>query len=337
MPIFDPEEVKLMSRDALSFPVLESVAEMVDHCTLVHFHPEHLKPAVVHWGHLLRTEGAWEHPCHFYEGEENTARWIFVLDVLNHCFWPDRGEEPWTCRYAGCDYSGYWGLAAALKAAMESGIPLTDSTYLSRITRSQLENIFEGRGVMPLCEERARNLREAGEILLSQWAGDIVNLIEDARENAVDAVLKIVSSFPSFRDEALYRGRPVYFWKRAQLFVSDLHSAFGGKGFGTFQDMDRLTAFADYKLPQVLRCLNVISYEPDLRQRIDGLEPVMASSLEEVEIRAMTIWAVEALRGAFQDEISAATSTQIDGWLWRLGQLEPFRQKPYHRCRTIFY
>lgn len=327
-----------MFRNELPFPVLESVARVVDHCALVRYHPEKLKSALVRWGHHLRTgAGLWEHPCHYFDGKENTVRWIFVLDVLNHCFWPDPGEEPWSVRYAGRDYSGYWGLAAALKAAVESGIPLTDSGYLSRVTRSELEGLFKGRGVIPLCGERARNLREAGEILLSQWGGDIVHLVEEARGSAVQAVLKIVSDFPSFRDEANYLGQPVHFWKRAQLFISDLHSAFGGTGFGMFRDMHRLTAFADYKLPQVLSCLGVISYEPSLRQRIDRLEPLEASSSEEVEIRAITIWAVEGLKIASHSESSAVTSIRIDDWLWRLGQLEPFRRKPYHRCRTIFY
>ncbi|HAA05676.1 MAG TPA: hypothetical protein DCE18_20245, partial [Syntrophobacteraceae bacterium] len=27
----------------------------------------------------------------------------------------------------------------------------------------------------------------------------------------------------------------------------------------------------------------------------------------------------------------------IDQWLWQLGQMEEFRAKPYHRCRTLFY
>lgn len=326
-----------MSIDSLVFPVLDSVADVVARCGLVHLQPEYLRPAVVQWGHLLWKNADWEHPCHFFDGTENTARWIFVLDVLNHCFWPDKGEDPWTRHHAGSDYSGYYGLAGALRAAMESKVPITDSRFLSRITRSELEELLGGKGVMPLCEERARNLRETGEVLLSRWSGDIVNLIEDARGSAVEVVLKIVSSFQSFRDEAVYKGFPVFFWKRAQLFVSDLHAAFGGKGLGRFRDMERLTAFADYKLPQVLRSLRVLTYDHGLESKIDGLEILAPASPEEVEVRAMAIWAVEALKTAFRDEGIHATSTQIDGWLWRLGQLEPFRRKPYHRCRTIFY
>jgi hypothetical protein len=56
-----------------------------------------------------------------------------------------------------------------------------------------------------------------------------------------------------------------------------------------------------------------------------------------VEIRAATIWAVEAFKKSFEKAGKKLNSAKIDNWLWQLGQLEPFRRKPYHRCRTIFY
>ena len=101
--------------------------------------------------------------------------------------------------------------------------------------------------------------------------------------------------------------------------------------------MERLTAFADYKLPQVLRELGIISYHPELAARIDALEYLQAGSEEEVEIRAMTVWAVEELRRGFQEHGRKVTSPRIDNWLWQLGQMDAFRKRPYHRCRTIFY
>jgi hypothetical protein len=129
----------------------------------------------------------------------------------------------------------------------------------------------------------------------------------------------------------------VYFWKRAQIFVSDLHSAFQGSRWGAFDDIARLTAFADYKLPQVLRELGVISYHPGLARRIDGLVYLDAGSEEEIEIRAMTIHAVEELKKAFARTGKAVSAAAVDNWLWQLGQSDAFRHRPYHRCRTIFY
>ena len=326
-----------VSNNESGLPVLTSVASMLPLIRRVFFHPEHLEAAVIQWGHLLEEHPQWHHPCHYFDGSEKTVRWIFVLNVLNHCFWPDRDRPAWAVTYGGADYSGYWGLAASLKRAMDNGVPVTDAAYLSRLPAEDLRDVFSGEGEIPLFEERLNNLREAGRIVESHWSGDIVNLVESARESAVLAVRKIIASFPSFRDQAEYGGSTVYFWKRAQLFASDLHLAFDGKKWGRFHDIEELTAFADYKLPQVLRELGVILYRADLGQRIDRMDLLEPGGEEEVEIRSMTIHAVEALREAFARAGKPVASSRVDNWLWQLGQLEPFRRRPYHRCRTIYY
>lgn len=351
-------------------PVLASCEKVASRAALVFMHPEKIEAAVLKWGHLLDSENAWEHPCHFFDGTEKTARWIFTLDVLNHCFWPEAGKPAWTVRFGNEDYSGYWGLAASLKRAMEEGFPVTDPAWLSRIAESDLHSIFsylpesEIKGTenlppasgplisenpetsaflahgsrIPLFSERLRNLREAGSVILSEHGGDIVSLLDKVERSAVRLVKSIVHHFPSFRDEAVYSGAPVFFWKRAQIFAADLHAAFSGKGLGQFKDIQALTAFADYKVPQVLRELGIISYRPELAEKIDGLSYLHSGSVEEVEIRAMTVVAVERIKESIRPESEyPVTSAEIDSWLWRLGQMDEFRKHPYHRCRTIFY
>ncbi len=286
---------------------------------------------------MLNPSGGWDHPCHFRDHSAETVRWVFVLDVLNHCFWPDPGQPTWTVHCHGQPWSGYWGLAASLKRAREESVPITRAEFLADLTEDDLKRIFRGDGEIPLFQERLANLREAGHILIREWGGDVLNLVESARGSGAGLAARLVASFPSFRDEARYDGRTVRFWKRAQLLVSDLYQAFDGKGFGAFSDLHELTAFADYKLPQVLRALGIISYEPVLEETVDGLQYLEAGSPEEVEIRAMTIWAVEEIKKAFGQDGHDVTSAVMDQWLWQLGQLEPFRKKPYHRCRTIYY
>ena len=191
--------------------------------------------------------------------------------------------------------------------------------------------------VVPPEQERLANLREAGQVLLSRWHGDLIHLLEATRGSAVRTVQEVVASFPGFQDEAQYRGQKVFFWKRAQLFVADVHAAFSGQGWGRYGDIAALTAFADYKLPQVLRELGILSYHPDLAGRVDLRQNLSSGGEEEIEIRAMTLWAVEALKKTFELSGKKVTGVWVDQWLWQLGQLEPFRKKPYHRCRTIFY
>lgn len=318
-------------------PVLSSIEPVIAQGRWVEFHPEHVGTVVAQWMKTVVEPSEWGHPCHFFDGTEETVRWIFVLDVLNHCFWPRKGEPLWAVTYKGVSCSGYWGLAAALKHAMDRGIPITNAAFLSQMSANELSQILSGQGIIPLFEERLHNLRETGRILQAQCGGDVVRLIGGAEGSAVRAVGNIVSSFPSFRDEAIYRGRRVHFWKRAQLVVGDIHLAFSGKEWGDFFDIDCLTAFADYKLPQVLRELGVISYHRDLSRVVDQMEELAPGSEQEVEIRAMTILAVEEIKKALAMAGENVTSSELDNWLWHLGQLEPYRKKPYHRCRTIFY
>lgn len=321
----------------MSLPVLSSVQKVVAQSSRVFMHPEAIEPAVRFWGSLKTGHGGWQHPCHFFDGTEETVHWIFVLDVLNHCFWPDIGKPAWTVTYAGSPWSGYWGLAAGLKRAQEAGMPLTSSSFLAGVSEETLRHIFSGDGEIPLFEERLFNLREAGRVLQSQWQGDFVHVLASAEGDAARAVRNIVDAFPSFRDETLYKDETVYFWKRAQICVADIHAAFEGKEWGQLSRTEELTAFADYKLPQVLRELGIISYHPELARRVDAMELLEPGGEEEVEIRAMTVWAVEAFKEAFRTQGSVVTSAWVDHWLWQLGQEDRFRKRPYHRCRTIFY
>lgn len=274
---------------------------------------------------------------HYFDGTAVTAEWIFVLDTINHCFWPDVGSPLWTIYYRGEALSGYWALAASLKRAMEEGIQIHQAETLVSMDSQTLAHILSGRGKIPLFEDRLANLRQAGQVLLDRFQGSFVHVLEEARGSPVELVSLIVSQFPSFNDITSYDGKSVYFLKRAQLLIQDLWSTFSGESWGEFRDLWQLTAFADYKLPQVLRHLGLIHYRPSLAERIQKLMFIPPDSPEEVEIRAATVWAVELIRQALSTRGQEATSAQIDNWLWNLGQEDTYRRLPYHRTRTIFY
>ncbi len=283
------------------------------------------------------TQNFWSTEIHFFDGTEETVRWIFLLDTLNHCFWPDPGNPPWAVFHNNKEYSGYEGLAVSLKRAIEEGIPLTDPDFLITLNENMLAHIFRGRGMIPMLRHRTENLKEVGRVLKEQWRGDVVNIVEAASQSAKSLVEKIVTYFNSFKDEANYKGKTVYFWKRAQLFVSDLYIAFNGTKWGEFKDIQCLTAFADYKLPQVLRHLGILEYDQELEHKIESKIILPSGSKEEVEIRAATVQAVELIKNALQKRKIPCNSALIDNWLWSLGQEKEFRKKPYHLCRTIFY
>ena len=153
----------------------------------------------------------------------------------------------------------------------------------------------------------------------------------------LNLVRLLTEKLASFRDVAEYLGSRVFFYKRAQIFAADLHAAFDGKGWGSFKDIDKLTAFADYKLPQVLRHLGIFDYAEALAQKVDEKIHLDEGSPEEIEIRANTIWAVELIQRELEQMGKRLRSIEIDWILWNLGQGMEFRVKPYHRTLTIFY
>ena len=60
----------------------------------------------------------------------------------------------------------------------------------------------------------------------------------------------------------------VFFYKRAQIFVADIHGAFTGQGLGKFHDVGLLTMFADYRVPVVLQVAGVLQYSPSLDSKV---------------------------------------------------------------------
>jgi hypothetical protein len=201
----------------------------------------------------------------------------------------------------------------------------------------QLAEILGGRGELPLMKERLENLRELGNVLLTEFGGEAFNLIEAAEGSALTLVRLLAAKLRSFQDVAEFEGHEVFLYKRGQLFAADLYGAFHGKGWGHFHDIVKLTAFADYKLPQVLRHAGIFQYAPPLAGSVDRLIHLEPGSPEEVEIRANTIWAVELIRRELERLGKQLKAFEIDWMLWNLGQKEEFRAKPYHRTMTIYY
>lgn len=291
----------------------------------------------------------WDTRYHFFDGTERTVNWLLLLDALNFCFWAEKGQPRWSIEYRGERLNGYWAEAAALTRAVEEGYALWDARYLSDISSADMAAIFRGASAetsagnpaatieIPLFEQRVANAREVGRVLLERFDGQFSHVIEEANGSAVRLALLLVGHFPSFRDVASFRGQAVRFYKRAQICVADLRAAFGGQDWGALSDVDQLTIFADYKLPQLLRHCGVLEYHPALAERIDREELLEPGGEEEVQIRAATVWACELLR----QTISAAageplTSADIDAQLWLLSQ-DTANMRPYHRVRTIYY
>ena len=289
---------------------------------------------------------AWDERYHWPVKDGRGVNAILLLDALNFCFWAAPGEPRWELTYRGERLDGYQALAAALKRAIEEEeCPLWDADFLQQMSEDDAESIFhpEGQsaGRIPLFEARLANMREVGRVLCRRYDGWFGAAIEATGRSAPALVRRLVEEFPSFDDAAEYDGREVRFYKRAQICAGDLHGATATNGANgarrsLLRDLDALTAFADYKVPQILRAEGVLAYEPALAARIDAREVLEAGSPEEVEIRAATVWAVEALRRALAERGVRALPFEIDWLLWTNAQ-DRTDMAPYHRTRTAYY
>ncbi len=251
--------------------------------------------------------------------------------------------------YRGRVHDGYWALVAALhRAVAEDALPVWDAQWLAEVGADAVAHLLRGEGrPVPLLQARLAHLREAGAVLQRRWGGQFAQMVAAANGDAAALVGLIVAEFPSFRDEATWPGPDgpvtVRFHKRAQICVADLARTLSEHPLGQLRGLERLTAFADYKVPQVLRKVGVLLPAPDLAARIDGGEELPAGSPEEVALRAATLWGCEwivrCLNADRDPEGTAAvavTAADVDYLLWAAGQ-DKAGLPPYHRTRTVYY
>ncbi|KAF7355547.1 Queuosine salvage protein [Mycena sanguinolenta] len=314
--------------------------------------------------------------------------WIFLISALNFSFWselegrPDRYGVLWQESWVSSKpklYTGYWSLVASLNRALQDdSIPITDPNFYSSETLcpdSLIEHVFrpaEGcNETIPLLAQRIAIMREVGFILCHGFGGSFQGFLEEFQRQhngqgtALQLVQKVTETFPSFRDEVYFEGRKVHLWKRAQILVAETWAAFypaspeavhplfpGSLGPAIHQ----LTMFADYRVPQILHHLQILSYPPSLLQLLRAGTMLAPGSREELSLRAASIVAVERVRAEIltlqakeESEESAVSSVLIDFFLWDLAKrvergeehIEGIKTTgnmvPTHRTRSIWY
>ncbi|CAH8579632.1 unnamed protein product [Schistosoma curassoni] len=201
--------------------------------------------------------------------DERSIEWIFVTSLLNFSFW-SKSQDSFEVLYCNKIYTGYWALCAAVNRAIDEGVNLLNPEVYQTVTEEQLRHIFRSHTAepIPLFDERLNALRCAGKTLLENFDGSFKNALSSCDNSAAKLLKLLCNYFPSFRDYSIYKGKHVSFLKRAQILIGDLWYCFEGKGLGYFHDIDEITAFADYRVPQVLYYFGAIEYSEDLTKRI---------------------------------------------------------------------
>jgi len=319
--------------------VKESTLRIIPSMEHVKIDKENLEKFVID---LLNNENALKYPkwseSHFDSSSvplETLLRYIFTIDTLNYCFWPNEGFE-------------YYSLAKNLYETLKNKTNFFDIEYLVNIEPKQLkENVFKCD--FNLINERARMIREVFSIIKYSYQGSCINFVKECNKDATKLVKKIVDEFCCFRDHAIYNGEQIFFYKRAQILVSDLYLAYldikelkkdneeNDIINFTKETISQLTMFADYRVPQILKAKGVLQYDKHLNDLINNKKEIPHGSKVEVEIGAATIQAVEQIKNQLKNKGKNVMSIQVDVYLWEEGEKIKDTIEPHHRTLSIFY
>lgn len=207
---------------------------------------------------------------------------------------------------------------------------------------------------MPLIDRRAEILNEAGKLITDKYQGSFTFMIEKCQHSALNLLHQITTSLKGFQDEGIFNNHRVSFYKRAQILIADIWACFEGKSWGQFDDIEVITMFADYKVPQALLYLGVLKYSKNLMEKLKRGDIIPPGDTLELEIRGNSICAVDriyqnVLRNAQNDDFFCEMKQQelsqcfnsviIDFYLWDFAKekVEKDADLPCHKTRTIFY
>lgn len=266
------------------------------------------------------------------EGEATVA-FFLTLDAVNF------GSGYFPALHLPPGRSGYFAIAGALTRHFRNRGPLT-AQELSRMSAGDCLRLFGldsgNAAARELMELFAASFQDLGHFLLSHFDGSFLKLTM-AADGSAERLVTILAGLDSFRDIAFYSGREIPFFKRAQIAAADLHIAFAGGGPGAFADVDRLTIFADNRLPHVLREDGILLYAPPLANRIAAGQLLPAGGPEEVEIRAAAVEAAELLLAELRRLGKPIDAVHLDNFLWHRGEHPRYRKRPRHRTLTTCY
>jgi hypothetical protein len=196
---------------------------------------------------------------------------------------------------------------------------------------------------------------------VQKYQCSFTNCIAEADHSAAALVNILAANFPCFNDVVRFENRKsVRFLKRAQICVADVWAAFDGEGLGQFDDIDKITMFADYRVPQILNTLGCLWYSPLLDNTIRHKKLIESGCSWEIQLRGQSdvsitrllfahvvilgcaIWCVELLRREILRSHPDAkiNAILIDFFLYdtmKEREVEGQEEIPHHRTRSIWY
>lgn len=283
---------------------------------------------------LARSEdGGHTQEHHLLDDSDRTLEYFLILDAINF----GSGYFPFLNKEQGV--SGYFTVAKRLKEHIgRFGMPTSDE--LAKIDISTCAKML-GQDLYSLHMEElmqlfAKALRDLGNWSNEQYDGDLLGVLR--RSKCANDVIHEMAKMPLFDDRSEYFGTPVFFYKRAQIFLQDVKVALPAHPLIQFDDINELTAFADNILPYVFALDGLIELDPWIEARIGNEELIAWGSAEEIELRACAIYISERISKLLNENGVLLSPRELDFKIWNRGQqLKKTSDRKRHRTRCTFY
>ncbi len=264
-----------------------------------------------------------------------------VLNTMNFAFTDFETGIKFETDYMGRRWSDSEAVVASVHRAVTAGIPFLSGDYLASVTRSDLEQVFEGTIEMPLLDDRVELFNSVGEVLVEKYEGRFAKFVRSCTPRLYadgDGLLdRLPVEFPRFHDVSIWRDSEVYFYKLAQLGIWGMHLALNTRKLWALEDTHMISAFADYIVPVALRVTGIFSYSAELEEKITHGVEIPEDSLEEIELRAGSLFAIAHLTdevNALRVGMTPLLQPQVDFRFWKSYHATHF---PHHLTKTRMY
>jgi len=269
-------------------------------------------------------------------------RTTMLINTLNFAFTDFESSTKYEIIREGKVLSDSEAMFVQIQEAISSGVQLYDGNVLSDLDEKQLKNIFKGNIEMPMMSERLDILLNVGAKLSDDYGGDWINFInagpKKLYDNGEGLIERLISEFPRFDDTSQYDEKyNIHFYKLAQLAFWGIHAELAGTGDFYIEDMQSMSAFADYIVPVALEVMKIVEYSEELRNKITNGEIIARDSLEEIEIRSTSLYITAKLTEEINKRRPAEKSIIIPQLDYRLWKQYHATHRPHHLTITTMY
>ena len=269
-------------------------------------------------------------------------RTTMLINTLNFAFTDFESSTKYEIVREGKVLSDSEAMFVQIQEAISSGVQLYDGNVLSDLDEKQLKSIFKGNIEMPMMSERLDILLNVGAKLSDDYGGDWINFInagpKKLYDNGEGLIERLISEFPRFDDTSQYDEKyNIHFYKLAQLAFWGIHAELAGTGDFYIEDMQSMSAFADYIVPVALEVMKIVEYSEELRNKITNGEIIARDSLEEIEIRSTSLYITAKLTEEINKRRPAEKSIIIPQLDYRLWKQYHATHRPHHLTITTMY